>query len=48
MDFKKPRNTTKSKFDNIDMDEYGNEAVCEIMPEEIKQDHKMNTPAIAG
>ena len=36
MDFKKPRNTTKSKFDNIDMDEYGNEAVCEIMPEEIK------------
>lgn len=25
MDFKKPRQTTKSKFDNIAMDDYGNE-----------------------
>ena len=25
MDFKKPRQTSKSKFDNIAMDDYGNE-----------------------
>ena len=48
MDFKKPRNATKSKFEDVNMDDSGNEAVVIVDKEEVKLDSEAQINAIAG